>query len=576
MKQIKLLLIALLLLVGITSCGERMTERERWINEQLEQMTVRQQIAQLFVVHFHPPAGEAHVQQRMAEIRDEQVGGVIIGWVEPTQGARYINEMQSQVRVPLLVVMDAEWGISMRVDSVIRFPQQLTLGAIQDLDLIYQTGLEIARQCRIFGVHMNFAPIVDVNNNPHNPIINMRSFGENRYKVTERAREIMRGMHDGGILTALKHFPGHGDTYLDSHLILPTIPHDIERIEEIELFPFRQLIPYATGVMTAHLHVPALCDKGIPVSQSRAVVHDLLVEEMGFQGLIVTDALNMYGATDLLENPNRAALYSLIAGHHILEMPVDVRESITEIENAVNSGEIELELVQNAARKILGAKFDLGLNKGFVPIETNGLLERLNTRAAYALRMRLAEHALTLVANRNDILPLNASENLSKVRHIAIGDGAVFTNRIHEIAEIETVSIMSDFTQAQINAATRNLRNAETIIISYHHTPVRWFTSFEVAETIVNLTQNLARTHNVILVFFGNPYAIASFTQPELFASVIVAYDNSMQSQISSARAVFGQIPFLGKLPITINELFAENDGILMRAQHPDRVMMVP
>ena len=571
MKQIKFLLIALLLAFGFSSCAEKETERERWINEQLEQMTVRQQIAQLFVVHFHPPAGEAHIRAVMEELRDEQLGGVIIGWVTPTEGAQFINEMQSQVRVPLLVTMDAEWGISMRVDSVIRFPQQLTLGAVQDLDLIYQTGLEIARQCRIFGVNMNFAPIVDVNNNPANPIINMRSFGENRYKVTERAREIMRGMHDGGILTALKHFPGHGDTYLDSHLILPTIPHDRCRLEEIELFPFRQLIPYATGVMTAHLHVPALCDKGVPVSQSRTVVHNLLVEEMGFRGLIVTDALNMYGATDHLENPHRAGLYSLIAGNHILEMPDDVRAQITEIENAVNNGEIELELVQNAARKILGAKFDLGLNKGFVPIETNGLLERLNTPEAYALRMRLAENALTLAANRNDMLPLT-SDNIRNVRHIAIGDGAVFTNRLQEISGIETISIMSDFTQAQINAATRNVRNAETIIISYHHTPIRWFTNFEIEETIVNFVQNLAETHNVILVFFGNPYAIADFTQPELFASVIVAYDNSMQAQISSARAIFGGIPFLGKLPITINEHFVEDHGIRLI----ERTAMVP
>jgi len=576
MKQIKFLLIALLLAVGVSSCTERETERDRWINEQIEQMTLRQQIAQLFVVHVT----EGSLQRRIAEVHEEQLGGIIIGRVTPTGGIHVLNELQSQVRIPLLVTMDAEWGISMRVDSVLRFPQQLTLGAIQDLNLIYQTGLEIARQCQLFGVHMNFAPVVDVNNNPNNPIISMRSFGENRYKVTERAYQIMRGMHDGGILTSLKHFPGHGDTDLDSHHTLPVIAHDRARLDEIELFPFRELVKRgATGVMTAHLLVPALCDANVTVSQSRAVVHDLLVEEMGFQGLIVTDALNMVGATEGLEDYNRAGLYSLIAGNHILEMPIDVRASITIIEEAVINGEIEVELVHNALRKILGAKFDLGLNKGFEPINPNGILERLNTPAAYELRMRLAQAALTLLTNRDAVLPLNAeAKGIQQVRHIAIGQGDDFKNQLHELAGIESITIGADYTQAQINAATRNFRNGETIIVSYHHIPGRRysFANFPVSETVVNFTQNLAKNHNVILVFFGNPYAIANFSQPEVFSGFIVAYDNSAEAQVSSARAIFGQIPFLGRLPITINELFAENDGIILRAMHPDRGLEIP
>ena len=569
MKQIKFLLMATLAAVGVSSCGVRETERDRWINYQMEQMTLRQQIAQLFVVHVT----EGSLQRRLAEVHDEQLGGIIVGRVTPTGGINVINELQSQVRIPLLVTMDAEWGISMRVDSVIRFPQQLKLGAIQDLNLIYQMGLEMARQCRLFGVHMNFAPVVDVNNNPNNPIISMRSFGEDPHKVTERAYQIMRGMHDGGILTSLKHFPGHGDTDLDSHHTLPVIAHDRARLDEIELFPFRELVRRgATGVMTAHLLVPALCDADIVVSQSRAVVHDLLVEEMGFQGLIVTDALNMVGALVGLEDPNRAGLYSLIAGNHILEMPICARSSITIIEEAVENGEIELELVHNAVRKILGAKFDLGLNKGFEPINPNGILARLNTPAAYDLRMRLSEAAITLLANRDDMLPLYHAA-VQNVRHVEIGQGNAFRYEIQEISGIETVSIMSDFTQAQFNAAARNLRNAETVIVSYHRTPGRRysFATSPVNENVVDFVQTLAQNHNVILVFFGNPYDIAAFTQPELFYSVIAAYDNSAEAQISSAKAIFGQLPFLGRLPITINELFVEDHGITMRAKHPPR-----
>ena len=570
MKQIKILLIAALLTVGISSCADRgKTERERWINYQIEQMTLREQIAQLFVIAIHPRQGGAHIEQIMSELREEQIGGIIWGQVTPARGIHLLNEMQAQVRIPLLITMDAEWGIRMRVDSVIRFPQQLTLGAIQNNDLIYEMGLEIARQCRLFGVHMNFAPVVDVNNNPKNPIISMRSFGENRYKVTEKAYQIMRGMHDGGILTTLKHFPGHGDTDLDSHLTLPTIPHNRERLDEIELFPFRELINRgATGVMTAHLIVPELCDENIPVSQSRAVVHYLLVEEMGFRGLIVTDALDMEGAL-VGRDHNRVALYSLIAGNHILEMPIDVRASITEIEQAVLNGEIDVELVHNALRQVLGAKFDLGLNNGFTPINPDGILERLNTPEAYDLRMRLAENALTLLVNRKDFLPLNSS-TAQAVRHVEIGQGNIFAQQLHKMAGIATVSTAADFTPAQFNAAARNLRPAETIIVSFHSTPRRLsFANVPIAPAVVDFIENLAKNHNVILVFFENPYAIYNFTQPELFAGLIAAYDNSPEAQISSAKAIFGQIPFLGRLPITISEHFVEDHGIIMRAQHP-------
>ena len=575
MKQIKLLLMATLVAVGIASCGERKTERERWINYQMEQMTVRQQIAQLFVVAMHPSAGEAHIERIMTELRDEQIGGVIFTAVSPTRVINLLNQVQAEARIPLMVSMDAEWGVSMRVDSVIRLPQQLKLGAIQDLRLIYEMGLEIARQCREIGVHLNFAPVVDVNNNPNNPIISMRSFGENRYKVTERAYEIMRGMQDGGILTTLKHFPGHGDTDLDSHLVLPTIAHDRARLDEIELFPFRELVRRgATGVMTAHLLVPALCDENIPVSQSRAVVHDLLVEEMGFQGLIVTDALEMRGAT-YNRDPDRVGLYSLLAGNHILEVPIDVRASITVIEQAIEKGEIELEFVQNVVRRVLGVKFDLGLNRGFTPINPDGILERLNTPEAFDLRMRLAEAALTLLVNRNDILPLHQDLVGTSVRHIEIGQGSAFTQTMNEFAQVNTINVGYEFTPRELDAITNDVRNVETIVISYHHTPNPRrgsFVNFTIDTAIVDFIQNLAERQNVVLVFFGNPYAIADFTRPELFASVVVAYDNSAEAQISSARAVFGERAFLGRLPITINEHFVEDQGIRLI----ERVAMVP
>ena len=559
MKLTKIMLLASLLVLG-ASCANRQTSREKWVNDQLNSMTLREQVAQLFVVALHPRQGEASINRVMAELYDEQIGGVIWGQVPPTEYVHLLNRMQAQVRIPLLVTMDAEWGVGMRVDSVIRFPQQLTLGAIQDLNLIYEFGLEVARQCRELGVHMNFAPVVDVNNNPNNPIINMRSFGENKYKVTEKAYAYMRGMHDGGILTTLKHFPGHGDTDRDSHDELPVILHNKQRIHELELHPFRELIKRgATGIMTAHLIIPALCDENIPVSQSKRVVTDLLQNELGFQGLIVTDALEMEGAI-YNRDPDRVALYSLIAGNHVLEIPINVRASIDVIEQAVVDGEISVELVLNAARKILGAKYDLGLHRGFEPINPDGILERLNTPEARDLRMRLAEASLTLLSNEN-ILPLNNSQ---RVAHVQIGQGDTFKNQLQERTNVNLFSVDTDYTQASLDRITRNIRAGETVIVTYHNNPRRMtFANFDIDDSMIDFIENLAKNHNVILVFFGNPYALANFNNLELFAGLIAAYDNSDEAQTGSARAMFGERNFLGKLPITINENFREDFGLI-------------
>ncbi|MDR3226951.1 MAG: glycoside hydrolase family 3 protein [Prevotellaceae bacterium] len=559
MKNVKIMLFASVFLASVV-CANAQQTKHQWVNSKIKTMTLRQQIAQLFVISCYPERGEEYLNKISDIISTEQVGGIIWGECRPTTCIKTLNRFQSLVNIPLLVTIDAEWGVAMRLDSVVKFPQQLTLGAIQDNNLIYDFGVEVARQCREIGVHFNFAPVVDVNNNPNNPVINMRSFGENKYKVTEKAYSYMKGMQDGGILTSLKHFPGHGDTDKDSHKELPSILHDKKHINDTELYPFKELIKRgATGVMTAHLRIPALSsEKDVPASQSKDICTDLLQKKLKFKGLVVTDALEMKGAL-YNRDTSKVAMYSLIAGNDILEIPINIKKSIDEIEKAVKNGEISEKYIIKKCKKILAAKYDLGLQKGFEPINPHGILEKLNTPHAKTLRYKLAEASLTLLSNKN-ILPLNSAK---KITYIEIGNGKTFKNQLKEYCTADTLNIKTKITTENIDSLATKLSDAETIIIGYHNsTSRRPYTNFGIDSLTVDFIDNLTTDKNVILVFFGNPYAISNFKNLEKTAAIIVAYDNSDDAQTCSAKAIFGKQKFAGKLPVTINEIYAEDFGI--------------
>ena len=548
-------------LFASTVCAEAQRSKQQWVKSSMKSMSLREQIAQLFVIACRPQQGEEHVNRVMEIISREQLGGILWSLSAPTQYVHLWNRSQSLVRIPLMVSMDAEWGVSMRLDSVIRFPQHLTLGAIVDDGLIYDFGVEVARQCKEIGVHMNYAPVVDINNNPKNPVINMRSFGENKYKVTEKGYAYMKGMHDGGILTTLKHFPGHGDTDRDSHDELPMISHDIDHLNDIELYPFRELIKRgATGVMTAHLLIPALAPGGIPTSQSKEVCTDLLQKKMKFKGLIVTDGLEMKGAY-AHGDTNKVALYALMAGSDILEVPVNMKKSIDEIEQAVKSGVVSKRFIEKKCKKVLAAKYDLGLHKGFTPIDPVGIVKRLNTEHAQALRHKLSEASITLLSNK-EVLPLSPATT----HYIEIGEGGA-CKEVFESNGVETLFSTNvsaskerfDLLAAELGA----VGTGRTIVVGCHDVPRgRLGLDYGVGSQMVDFLDEIAKTHRVVLVFFGNPYALANFKDLERFSAVVVAYDNSNESQIAAANALLGKQRFLGRLPVTINERFREDFGL--------------
>ena len=329
---------------------------DNWIDQHMSEMSLREKIGQLFMVAAYSNKGKRHTEQLKKQIEDYNIGGLIFFQGTPHAQAKFTNELQSISNIPLLIAQDAEWGLSMRLDSVIGLPKQLALGAVRNNELIFDYGRIVAEQCKRIGVHINLAPVVDVNNNIENPVINDRSFGENIYNVANKSIAYMKGMQDKGIIACAKHFPGHGDTDSDSHKTLPTISHDRSRLDSIELYPFKKLIDNGIGsIMSAHLYVPNLDSNKYASSLSKKINHDLLKEELGFKGLTITDALNMKGVTKYFKS-GELEVRALLADNDILLFSENIPKAIRAIENAVEGDIITEEMIEEKVRLILKVK----------------------------------------------------------------------------------------------------------------------------------------------------------------------------------------------------------------------------
>jgi len=417
---------------------EELGERAE-IEDRLAKMTIDEKIGQLFWVNVNSNDGRAEIDRAKRLIKNYGVGGII--WfrntkksTSPTKQVAYTNELQKASKYPLVISIDGEWGPNMRLDSTVRYPRQLALGAISDNQIVYDYGLEVGKQMKQLGIHFNFAPVVDVNNNPNNPVINDRSFGEDKYNVADKGVAYMNGMHDAGILCTAKHFPGHGDTDTDSHYDLPVITHDKYRLFDIELYPFRQLIQARlSGVMVAHLNVPALdATTNRPTTLSPAVVTQLLQNEMGFDGLIMTDALNMKGVTKYYPS-GRTEVEAIKAGNDILLYSSDVATGFNAIKAAINTGEITEDRIDTSVRKILSAKKWLGILDNVQQIPTAGVTDFLNRSEARALNKKLRQHSITLVNNLDNQIPYRDLSTY-KIATVAIDDGQT----IPQIRELQS------------------------------------------------------------------------------------------------------------------------------------------
>lgn len=533
-----------------------------WADSLLATLSVEEKIGQLFMVAAYSNRDATHEKELLELVERYKIGGLIFFQGGPVREAKMYNRLQSAAEIPLLIGMDAEWGLGMRLDSTMSFPRQMTLGAIQNDSLIYAMGKEIARQSRRIGIHVNFAPVVDVNNNPNNPVINNRSFGEDKENVERKGLAYMHGMQENGVLANAKHFPGHGDTDTDSHYNLPVIKHDLNRLRSVELYPYSKMFKEGLGsVMVAHLSIPALDSTPNRASTlSPNVVTGLLQEEMGFDGLIFTDALNMKGVSKFYE-PGEVDLLAAKAGNDVLLFAEDVPKALDKIRDAIADGSYSEAELNRSVAKILKAKEWVGLHRKALVNEKN-VYKDLHTQQAKFLKQKLSEAAITLVQNKNEILPLkNLDERSIHVVTIG-GSGKVFKNRLAKYTDFTSSETVSAPRPVDALGIRDKALKSNTVIINIEGTSNSPSKNFGLSGDAINLIETIAAERDVILVFMGNPYALAKLRNPDRFKAIVVGYQDEADLSRAAASAIMGAIPVRGKLPVSVGSYFSANEGI--------------
>ena len=531
--------------------------QKKWVDSVYNSLTLNEKIGQLYMIMIFSNQDKETKNANIKLIQDHQLGGVIYSLGGPVKQAKLNNELQAMSKVPLLVGMDAEWGLGMRLDSTYSFPWNMTLGAIKDNNLIKQTGKHIGEHCKRLGVHFNFAPVTDINTNPQNPIIGNRSFGEDRDNVTAKALAFMEGMQSVGVLATAKHFPGHGDTDQDSHKTLPTVNFSEKRIDSIELHPYKKLIEEGlSSVMVAHLNVPSLeAREGYPSSLSKHIVTDILKERLGFKGLIFTDALNMKGASNFSESGD-IDLAAFKAGNDVLLVSEDVPTGISKIKEAYENGDITEERLAHSVKKILMAKYKVGLSN-YEPIGTYNLVEDLNRIKDDVLYEELIENALTVLQNIRGVLPLRQLETKT-IAYVNLGDdsGKPFFNELKKYAKVHEISA------DDLESLTGRLTPYNTVIVGLHRSNDSPWKPYRFTEEEIVWLEEIAKTHAVILDLFVKPYALMDLKEVENIEGVIMSYQNSKIAQEKSAQLIFGAIPAKGVMPVTAGDNFVVGEGI--------------
>lgn len=535
----------------------------------LRSMTLREKIAQMIITYsdgYSLNENSAEYQRLSNLIVNEKVGGVIFFKGNAVQEAELINSLQSISETPLLMSADFERGTNMRLDDGSLFPSNMALGATRNTDLAYQMGLQIAKECRAIGIGQNYAPVVDINNNSDNPIINVRSYGEDPELVSMMGDAFIKGMQDGNVIATAKHFPGHGDTDIDSHSDLPVLNFDRSRLDNLELIPFKNAIKNnVMSVMIAHLSLPSLDNESnVPASLSKNIINGLLIDEMNFKGLVVTDALNMAGVVKHF-SAEEVALRCVNAGVDLILMPQGESVSISAIENAVNSGTLSEEQINNSVRKILNAKEWLKLNENKIS-DVNKVSQVVNSDEAKKISRQIADESLTLVKNDGNIVPFNnASEQSCLIVSLNNGNEKAnsdyFLNRFTDLNKFKSFSYY-DLTGNinGINDVVADAANYDVIIVPIYAKVKIKTGTVGLPESQISLINSLtASGKKVVVVSFGNPYLIQGF--PDV-SSYICAYADAGTSIDAAIDSFYGTIKFKGKLPVSISSIYKFNDGI--------------
>ncbi|MFV8393302.1 glycoside hydrolase family 3 N-terminal domain-containing protein [Flavobacterium sp. LB2P6] len=541
---------------NIPTLFELSTEGNKWVDSVYNAMTVEEKFGQLFMVAAYSNKDSVHNKAIDKLIVDHKIGGLIFFQGGPVRQVKLTNRFQSKSKIPLFIGIDAEWGLGMRLDSTYSYPWNMTLGAIQDMKLLEKVGVQIGQQSKRLGLQFNFAPVLDINTNPRNPIIGFRSFGEDKFKVTERAIALMKGVQSQGIFSTGKHFPGHGDTETDSHKGLPTINFSKERLSDVEFYPYKKMFHEGlASVMVAHLNVPSLESRpNFPSSISYNVVTDILQKELGFKGLIFTDALNMKSISNF-KLPSEINFEAFMAGNDVLLFPEDVPAAIEKFKLAYSLNLFTDERLAFSVKKILKFKYKAGLNN-FKPIETENLYNDLNSYENDALQYELYENAITVLKNTAAVLPIKNLDK-QKIAYVKIGDDTndAFVSTLKKYADVTVVE------DADLDSLQVKLQSFTTVIIGYHKSDIA-FRNDDLKSNELFKINFLAKNNNVILDVFAKPYSVLPITNFDNFEGLVVSYQNSAIAQIVSAELIFGAIEAKGKLPVSINTSFKVNDGL--------------
>ncbi len=534
-----------------------LAKQEKWVDSMYGNLSLQEKIGQLFMPMVFSSDSISNTNKIKDLITNQYIGGIIFSKGGPKQQAKLNNEYQALSRIPLLMAMDAEWGLAMRLDSTFAYPWNMTLGAITDNSIIEKIGKRIGEHTKRMGMHINFAPVVDINTNPANPIIGNRSFGEDKMNVTKKSLAFMKGLQSAGVLANAKHFPGHGDTDQDSHKTLPTINFTKERIDSVELFPYKRLIREGlSSVMVAHLNVPALEEKSdFPSSLSKAIVTDLLKGNLGFNGLVFTDALNMKGAADF-KQPGEIDLAAFLAGNDVLLIPEDIPKAHELLVNAYREEVITEERLAHSVKKILYAKYKVGLYN-YKPVDTTNIIEDLNTRVDDVLYEEAVRNSLTVLKNDKEILPIKNLQN-NKIAYLNFGDddGSIFLDQLRKYAKIDWIS------GEGLDDYIEKLKEYDYVIIGFHKSNSNPWKDYKFTEKELVWIYEIARTNKVILDVFTRPYALLDLRTSANFEGIVLSYQNSKVSQELSAQLIFGAIESKGKLPVSLGEDFPLNTGI--------------
>jgi len=536
-------------------------QEPKWVDSVFNKLSKKEKIAQMFFVAAYTNKTQAFSDSIAKVIKHEKIGGLVFFQGGPGRQAILTNRYQKKARVPLLIASDGEWGLGMRLDSAMSYPYQMALGAVQDKELIYKMGLEVAKDFKRVGMHMNLAPVVDVNNNAKNPVINYRSFGEDKYNVAEKGAAYLKGMQDGGLLVSIKHFPGHGDTDVDSHFDLPQLKFTKERLDSLEMYPFKELIKKgAAGVMIAHMNIPSLdATPNMPSTLSKPIVTNILKEQIGFKGIVISDAMGMKGVVKYFKD-GEADVMGIIAGNDILELSENSKRAVKMVRQAIKDQRLSIERIDESVKKILTAKYWAGLNVKQHINEAN-VYEEVNRSESIVLRQQMADASMTLLRGREFIRTLTPDKR-TVILNLGTTDVTVFQKDLQAVYKNSIVyNLAKDANANAIAKVLTEIKPEDQVIVAIVDTRIRPNNNIPLSADLKMLITDMAKK-DAIFALFANPYNLAGLPGLENAKALLVAYQKEDFMQKAAAAVLTNQLMPTGKLPVTVNGFFKYGEGL--------------